>query len=73
MQDREEARRKAWALASTLGWSLVASVCVGGALGYWGDRAWGTRPWLTLAGLVLGIAAGLYQFIKATIAPGSGS
>jgi F0F1-type ATP synthase assembly protein I len=39
----------------------------GGALGYWGDRVWGTRPWLLIAGLFLGITAGLYQFIKASI------
>ncbi|HEX9801797.1 MAG TPA: AtpZ/AtpI family protein [Gammaproteobacteria bacterium] len=56
-------------LASTLGWNLAASVCVGGGLGYWGDRAWGTKPWLTITGLVLGIAAGFYQFIKASIGP----
>jgi F0F1-type ATP synthase assembly protein I len=54
-------------LASTLGWTLAGSAVVGGALGYWGDRAWGTRPWLLVAGLFLGITAGLYQFIKASI------
>lgn len=59
-------------MASTLGSSLVASVLVGGALGYWGDRAWGTKPWLTITGLVFGVATGLYQFIKAATGPRPG-
>jgi len=51
----------------------VGSVCAGGALGYWGDRVWGTKPWLTVAGLTFGIVAGLYQFIKASIGPRPGA
>jgi len=60
---RQEEWRRAWALAATLGWNLVVSICLGGALGYWADRSWGTQPWMTVAGFTLGIIAGLYQFI----------
>jgi ATP synthase protein I len=38
---------------------MVAALFVGGVLGWALDRWLGTRPWLLLAGLVLGTAAGL--------------
>jgi hypothetical protein len=31
----------------------------------WADRRFGTDPWLTLAGSVLGITAALYLLIRA--------
>lgn len=68
-KNRQDEWRRAWALAGTLGWNLVASLLLGGGLGYWADRSWGTRPWLTVAGFTLGIIVGLYQFIMTSSRP----
>ncbi|MBI1950335.1 MAG: AtpZ/AtpI family protein [Acidobacteria bacterium] len=37
---------------------LVAPVVAFGAIGYWLDRRFGTKPWLLLAGLILGMIGG---------------
>ena len=44
--------------ASLLGIHLVTSTFVGLAIGYFLDKWLGTEPWLLLAFLVFGIAAG---------------
>jgi ATP synthase protein I len=51
-----------------LGLTFVACIVIGLAGGYWLDRALGTTPWLLLAGLGIGIAAGfvnLFRVVKA--------
>lgn len=53
--------------ASLLGIHLVTSTFVGLALGYFLDKWLGTEPWLLLAFLVFGIAAGfknMFQEVK---------
>jgi ATP synthase protein I len=57
--------------ASTLGLHLVSGTFVGLAMGYWLDvwldPRFHTKPWLTLAFLVFGIAAGfknVYMDVK---------
>lgn len=61
----EETNRKsgvAYAAALTL-FASVVSLCGGG----WAlDRWLGTKPWLLVAGLVLGAIAGFYQFVRLT-------
>jgi F0F1-type ATP synthase assembly protein I len=51
-------------LLSTVGLTLVIATM----LGYWGGRAldgWlGTAPWLGLAGLVFGVAAGFVNLFR---------
>jgi F0F1-type ATP synthase assembly protein I len=32
--------------------------------GLWADARWGTDPWLTLAGAVLGFTAGVYRLVR---------
>jgi ATP synthase protein I len=52
----------AYGAALTL-FACVAAMCgVGWAL----DRWLGTKPWLLLAGIVLGAVAGFYQFVRIT-------
>ena len=63
--DLEEVNRKS-GLAYAAAFSLFAAVVSGLILGWLLDRWLGTRPWLLVAGLVLGSAAGFYQFIRAT-------
>ena len=46
------------AVASTMGMSLVLATVLGLAAGYYLDRYFGTKPWLTIVFLVLGIIAG---------------
>ena len=48
-----------------LGTMLGAITLVGALIGQYLDRRWGTGPWLTLAGTVLGMLAGLFEVIGA--------
>ncbi len=47
-----------------LGIQLAAAVVVMFFVGRWLDGRWGTTPWMMLAGIMVGAAAGFYQFIK---------
>ncbi len=48
-------------------WSLAAAVALGVLAGYFADKKLGTTPWLLLAGSVLGMALGVYAFIRAIL------
>ena len=63
--DQQEINRKS-SLAYGAAISLFAAVVAGLIIGWLLDRWLGTRPWLLIAGLVLGAAAGFYEFIRAT-------
>ena len=63
--DNEETNRKsgiAYGAALVL-FSAVISFC---GAGWLLDRWLGTKPWLLVTGIVLGAAAGFYQFIRLT-------
>jgi F0F1-type ATP synthase assembly protein I len=45
---------------------LSAQFCCWAAEGYLLDGRLGTKPWLTFAGLLLGIVVGFYELIKVT-------
>jgi F0F1-type ATP synthase assembly protein I len=45
-----------------LGTMFAASIGLGIGAGYWADGRFGTRPWLTLAGALLGLVVGFYNF-----------
>ena len=63
--EKEEINRKT-GLAYAAAISLFAAVVAGLIVGWLLDRWLGTRPWLLVTGLVLGAAAGFYEFIRAT-------
>lgn len=63
--EKEEINRKT-GLAYAAALSLFAAVVAGLIVGWLLDRWLGTRPWLLVTGLVLGAAAGFYEFIRAT-------
>lgn len=63
--DQQEVNRKS-GLAYAAALSLFAAVVGGLVIGWLLDRWLGTRPWLLVVGLVLGAAAGFYEFIRAT-------
>lgn len=41
-----------------LGLQFAATILILGLAGNWADRRFGTRPWLTLAGILLGFVGG---------------
>jgi F0F1-type ATP synthase assembly protein I len=43
-----------------------------GALGYWLDGRWGTKPWLLLAGLLVGMIGGFVNFFRFVLRPPGG-
>jgi ATP synthase protein I len=55
---------KSLAELSTVGITLVLATVIGLAAGYYADRWLGTTPWLTLVGLLLGIAAGFVNLFR---------
>jgi F0F1-type ATP synthase assembly protein I len=44
-----------------LAFVLGALTALGAWLGHYLDRRWGTVPWLTLAGTLLGMGAGFFE------------
>jgi ATP synthase protein I len=60
--DQDENRKSGFAYAA--GIALFASVVTFCAVGYFLDRWLGTQPWFLIGGLVLGSAAGLFEFIR---------
>ena len=46
-----------------LGFVLGLSVLLGAFVGWYIDRRWGTGPWITLVGTLLGTAVGFYEVV----------
>ena len=63
-EEQEANRKSGMAYAAAL--ALFASVASFCGLGWLADRYFGSAPWLLAGGLVLGSAAGFYQFIRLT-------
>jgi ATP synthase protein I len=64
-QASDEGSTSAGAYALRFGTEFVASVFVGGFLGYWIDEAAGTAPWGLLVMGSLGLAAGIRAIMRA--------
>ncbi|GAB4225600.1 MAG: hypothetical protein Kow0062_27910 [Acidobacteriota bacterium] len=45
-------------------WTLTAALLAGALGGRWLDGRLGTGPWLTLAGIVLGLLVGFYELAR---------
>jgi ATP synthase protein I len=60
----EQSAWKALGELSAVGLTLVVATMLGLAGGYYLDRWLGTSPWLTLIGLLLGIAAGFVNLFR---------
>ena len=63
MSDEQDENRKS-GFAYAAGIALFASVVTFCAVGYFIDRWLGTQPWFLIGGIVLGSAAGLFEFIR---------
>lgn len=51
-------------MASVMGLHLVSGVIVGIAMGYYLDKYFDTKPWLTLIFLIFGIIAGYRNMFR---------
>jgi ATP synthase protein I len=56
---------KTLAAVSSIGMTMVLATVIGLAAGYYADRWLGTKPWLTLLGLGLGIVAAFVSLFRA--------
>lgn len=57
----------AWQLAWELGYTIAIPIVVLALVGRWADKAWGTSPWMLLAGVVVSIiisSALVYRKVK---------
>jgi F0F1-type ATP synthase assembly protein I len=61
-QDQDENRKAGFAYAA--GIALFGSVVAFCAAGWLVDKWFGTAPWGLISGIVLGSAAGLYEFVR---------
>ncbi len=61
-----------WTRYGQIGIVLVTPMGVLGFAGHWLDRRLGTEPWLLLAGLILGMAAGFVSFLRVVLPPKGG-
>lgn len=55
-----------WLRYSHLGTQFTVTLLVGVFAGIWADGRFGTDPWLTIAGSLLGIFAAMYVIIRET-------
>jgi len=58
-RDRTGTPSADWMGMTSLGFEFVIAVLVPGAIGWWLDGKFSSRPWIMLAGGVLGFVAGL--------------
>ncbi|MCX8084367.1 MAG: AtpZ/AtpI family protein [Calditerrivibrio sp.] len=67
MKDKKQMRY--WLNAGSIGISFVSAIAIGTLIGYYLDKKFETRPYLTLFFMVMGIAAGfknMIYFLKRT-------
>jgi ATP synthase protein I len=64
-ENKDEVNRRT-GVAYAAAFSLFASVVSGLIVGWLLDRWLKTSPWLLVVGIVLGAAAGFYEFIRVT-------
>ena len=61
-EDQEENRKAGFAYAAGIALFASVAACCGG--GWLLDKWFGTQPWFLIGGIVLGSAAGLYEFVR---------
>lgn len=63
-KDRHGQVGNAMATASAIAFTQISTLIVGVGLGRWADQSWELTPWGTVAGIVLGMLAGLWSMYK---------
>ena len=56
-----------------IGTMLIAPMLAFGGIGYFLDRRFGTKPWLLLIGLLLGMLGGFVNFLRLVLPPRGGT
>jgi F0F1-type ATP synthase assembly protein I len=56
-----------WIRYSGVGLELAGATAGLALVGYWFDGHFGTRPWGTLTGVVIGLVGGLYNLVKESL------
>ncbi len=57
---------------STIGLAFVLALVMGFGAGFWLDGKFGTKPWLSLLGFAVGLAAGVLNVIRTMQAVSAG-
>lgn len=55
---------RAAAIVSGIGFTMAVSLALGALGGAWLDRRWGTEPWLTVVGFLLGSIGGFLEMLR---------
>ncbi|NPV48067.1 MAG: AtpZ/AtpI family protein [Armatimonadetes bacterium] len=63
---------RAAAIVSGIGFTMAVSVALGALGGAWLDRRWGTEPWLTVIGFLLGTIGGFLEMLRLVALAGKG-
>lgn len=66
MQEPPERRAPLGSLG--LGFEFAAAIIGGCFLGLWADRRYATAPWGVVVGATVGLIAGLYNLVRASLA-----
>ncbi len=53
-------------------WTMTAALLVGAFGGHWLDGRFGTGPWLTLGGILLGLLVGFYEIARVAFGSAGG-
>ena len=61
-------RYPGWVRYSGVGLELAGATAGLALVGYWVDGRFGTRPWGTLIGVIIGIVGGLYNLTRESLA-----
>jgi ATP synthase protein I len=63
-----EGRFPGWVRYSGVGLELAGATAGLALVGYWVDGRFGTRPWGTVIGVVIGLVGGLYNLVRESLA-----
>lgn len=63
-----ERRFPGWIRHSGVGLELAGATAGLAFVGYWIDGRFGTQPWGILGGVILGLAGGLYNMVRESLA-----
>jgi F0F1-type ATP synthase assembly protein I len=60
-------RYPGWVRYSGVGLELAGATAGLALIGYWVDGRFGTRPWGTIVGVVVGLVGGLYNLVRESL------
>jgi F0F1-type ATP synthase assembly protein I len=60
-------RYPGWVRHSGVGLELAGATAGLALIGYWVDGRFGTRPWGTVVGVVIGLVGGLYNLVRESL------